>query len=180
MASVWAGVISIICCVVKPKRRLGRVCVCVRAHETAGDVFLWQTRCSALPLWLQINYSRPVSHAATAPNTISRTVSLIDMHTVAHMAWREFAETFATPIKNVPCRSVTMKSHFMCLSPLLLLFLIFILLLLPPLVSLFPPPEDIFILHGKDKKNPLIYGLFTTSRYVPMQSAKRSSSQALM
>lgn len=33
-------------------------------------------------------------------------------------------------------------------------------------------PEDIFILHGKDKKNPLIYGLFTTSRYVWKQSSK--------
>lgn len=32
--------------------------------------------------------------------------------------------------------------------------------------------EDIFILHGKDKKNPLIYGLFTTSRYVSKQSSR--------
>lgn len=64
--------------VVNPKRRLR--CICV----TAGDVFLWQTRCSALPLWLQINYSPPVSHAATTPNTISCTVMLIDMHTRTH------------------------------------------------------------------------------------------------
>lgn len=33
-------------------------------------------------------------------------------------------------------------------------------------------PEDIFILHGKDKKNPLIYGLFTTSRYVSEQRSR--------
>lgn len=33
-------------------------------------------------------------------------------------------------------------------------------------------PEDIFILHGKDKKNPLIYGLFTTSRYVSEQTPR--------
>uniref|UniRef100_A0A3Q3JMR8 Sema domain, immunoglobulin domain (Ig), short basic domain, secreted, (semaphorin) 3H n=1 Tax=Monopterus albus TaxID=43700 RepID=A0A3Q3JMR8_MONAL len=34
------------------------------------------------------------------------------------------------------------------------------------LQTLFDQLQDVFILHGKDKKNPLIYGLFTTSRYV--------------
>lgn len=51
----------------------------------------------------------------------------------------------------------------MSLWRLFVSFVMFPWSLLPVLVFL--PPEDIFILHGKDKKNPLIYGLFTTSRY---------------
>lgn len=35
--------------------------------------------------------------------------------------------------------------------------------------SCFVFPEDVFLMSSKDPKNPVIYAVFTTSRYAPIQ-----------
>lgn len=106
----------------------------------------------------------------------------VNTHTYTHRR-REFTETFTTLIKMCLVTQSRLGLYLFVsslpfLSLLLLLLLIFPLLLL--LLSLFSQTEDIFILHGKDKKNPLIYGLFTTSRYVPVQLTKHLKFKACM
>lgn len=93
--------------------------------------------------WLQIHYR--VSHAASAPDIISHAVRCTDVHKGQRAQFRLMLLLFKCPSQGC---------------------LVGYLPLIAPSCPCFLHPEDIFILHGKDKKNPLIYGLFTTSRYV--------------
>lgn len=154
----------VICCVWNEEWGLRRgVCV------TAGVVLLWRTLRSSLPLWLVINGYRFItsSQSAMLPACPTLLITQSDwlMRTHKHTCsfhkpvqhWSKLLQLFRYCYDFSSALTNVLP---LCLHPLHFL--------IPPsfLPSLFP--EDIFILHGKDKKNPLIYGLFTTSRYIPL------------
>lgn len=151
--------------------------VCLKWREnteewcvTAGDVFLWQTRCSALPLRLVINGYRLITTKESTMLPACPTLLVTQSHwLICTFRYRHSLRNCLQHLSNLSSYSVTEKTTTLA-EPMF--FFICLLSPLVPISSSFPRSlntEDIFILHGKDKKNPLIYGLFTTSRYVTVK-----------